>query len=346
MERALEIATLGTGNVSPNPMVGCIIIRENRIIGEGWHKQYGEAHAEVHAIEAVKDKNLLSDAELFVTLEPCAHFGRTPPCTDLLTQYSFKKIYIAATDPNPLVAGKGIEKLEKSGLTVETGLLEQKAAFINRRFFHTIRNKKPYIILKWAETADGFIARNDGTSKWISNEHSRMLVHKWRSEEDAVLVGKTTAENDNPSLNVRDWSGRNPKRVVIDSGLSLSADLTIFNQKQETLVFNCRKEAREDLNYFIKLDKGESFMLTLLDRLYQEKITSVLVEGGAKVLNWFLSSGNWNEIRRFRCKTTFGSGLRAPEFHAAPDDTETISGDILEVFYNREPRYKTQDARH
>jgi diaminohydroxyphosphoribosylaminopyrimidine deaminase/5-amino-6-(5-phosphoribosylamino)uracil reductase len=221
MSRALELARLGFGKVSPNPMVGCIIVCEGKIIGEGFHQQYGGPHAEVNAIHSVKDKTLLKQSTVYVTLEPCAHYGKTPPCAKLLVEHLVKKVIISNVDPNPLVSGKGIEILRSAGIEVETGLLEQEGLELNKRFFKSIRENAPYIILKWAQTADGFIARDDFDSKWISNKISRKLVHKWRSEEDAILVGKNTAKYDNPTLNVRDWVGKDPLRIVIDHELVL-----------------------------------------------------------------------------------------------------------------------------
>jgi len=214
MRRALELAVKGRGKVSPNPMVGCVIVKNESIIGEGWHKQYGQAHAEVNAINEVSDKSLLTGADLYVTLEPCAHHGKTPPCANLVAQYAFRKVYICNVDPNPLVAGKGLEIIQKAGIQTETGILEEDGKRLNARFFTFMQQNRPYIILKWAETGDGFIARNDYSSKWISGNLSRQLVHKWRAEEDAIMVGTNTARYDNPALNVRDWTGTNPTRIL------------------------------------------------------------------------------------------------------------------------------------
>jgi diaminohydroxyphosphoribosylaminopyrimidine deaminase/5-amino-6-(5-phosphoribosylamino)uracil reductase len=238
MRRALELALLGMGSVSPNPMVGCVIIHHDKIVGEGWHKQYGEAHAEVNAIATIADKSLLKECTVYVNLEPCSHFGKTPPCADLLIEHRVKKVVVANLDSNPLVASEGVKKLRTAGIEVITGILEKEGRELNKRFFTFMEKQRPYIMLKWAETSDGFIARENFDSKWISNEYSRQLVHKWRAENDAVLVGTKTAFHDNPELNVRDWSGRNPVRIVLDRFLRLSEKLHVFDRKQKTLCYN------------------------------------------------------------------------------------------------------------
>ncbi|HKZ37838.1 MAG TPA: bifunctional diaminohydroxyphosphoribosylaminopyrimidine deaminase/5-amino-6-(5-phosphoribosylamino)uracil reductase RibD, partial [Chryseolinea sp.] len=241
MLRAMELALLGSGLVSPNPLVGCVITYEGKIIGEGWHKKYGEPHAEVNAVNSVPDKRTLRESTVYVTLEPCAHFGKTPPCADLLIEHQIKKVVVANLDSNPLVAGEGIRKLRSSGIEVITGVLDKKGRALNKRFFTIMEKQRPYIILKWAETADGFVARKNFDSKWISDEYSRQLVHKWRAEEDAVLVGMRTAQLDNPELNVRNWSGRNPIRIVIDRFLKLNEKIHLFDGSQKTICYNVLK---------------------------------------------------------------------------------------------------------
>lgn len=253
MRRALELAEWGRGYVSPNPLVGCVIVHEDRIIGEGWHREYGGPHAEVNAVNSVENQALLSESTVYVTLEPCAHWGKTPPCANLLVEKKVKKVVIAATDSNPLVGGRGIEILKNAGIEVETGILEKDARWQNRRFFTQIEKQRPYVILKWAQTQDGFVAKENFDSKWISNSHSRQLVHKWRAEEDAILVGKNTAAYDNPRLDVRDWVGKNPIRVVLDSKLELSSELNLFDQSIPTLVFNALKSDNKDNLAWIKL---------------------------------------------------------------------------------------------
>ena len=308
MQRALELATLGMGLVSPNPLVGCVIVKDGKIIGEGWHKKYGEAHAEVNAINAVQDKELLNGATLYVSLEPCSHFGKTPPCADLISQYKFEKVVICNIDPNPLVSGKGIKKITDAGITVNWGLLNEKGRQLNKRFFTYMEKCRPYITLKWAQTADGFVAKEDYQSKWISNDISRMLVHKWRTEEDAVMVGANTALHDNPRLNVREWKGRNPVRVVIDRGLRLSKELFLFDDTQPTLCYNDLMENEDGATTYVKI----SNVPFVIADLYSRKIQSVMIEGGAKLLNEVIALGLWDEARIVTGDKIFGSGIKAP----------------------------------
>lgn len=313
-------------------MVGCVIVYEGKIIGEGFHQQYGGPHAEVNAINSVKDKKLLSESTVYVSLEPCAHFGKTPPCANLLVEHQVKKVIISNVDPNPLVSGKGIEILTNAGVEVEAGLLEQDGLELNKRFFKSIREKKPYIILKWAQTADGFIARDDFDSKWISNKISRKLVHKWRSEEDAILVGTNTAQYDNPSLNVRDWVGDNPKRIVIDRHLRLDKTLNLFDQTIPTVCYNLKSSSSQENLEYVQLSE-ENFMLELLQDLHQRDIRSLIIEGGASTLNEFIKEGLWDEARVFTAPVTFGSGIRAPLLtNALFESNEQIEGDSLSYF--------------
>jgi diaminohydroxyphosphoribosylaminopyrimidine deaminase/5-amino-6-(5-phosphoribosylamino)uracil reductase len=328
MLRALELAQLGVGAVSPNPIVGCVIVADGRIIGEGWHQKYGEAHAEVNAICSVSDQNLLKSSTVYVNLEPCSHFGKTPPCADLLVQHQVKRVVISNLDVNPLVAGKGIEKLRSAGIEVLTGMLEQQGEDLNQRFFTFIKKKRPYIILKWAQTADGFLARANNDSKWISNTLSRQLVHKWRSEEDAVLVGTSTAAHDNPSLTVRDWSGRNPKRVVIDRFLRLPKTLHLFDQSAETICYNLLKQEEKSHLFFTKLNEKD-FIKDLVSDLYARNIQSVIVEGGAQTLQLFLEGGWWDEARVFTSRQTFTEGVKAPMMEAIIDKSELVLDDEL-----------------
>lgn len=333
MRRALELAGQGLGSVSPNPMVGCVIVHDGKIIGEGYHETYGGPHAEVNAVNSVSDPELLQRATAYVTLEPCAHWGKTPPCADLLVEKGLKKVVIATYDSNPLVGGKGIEILKTAGIKVETGVLEQKARWQNRRFFTQIEKKRPYVVLKWAQTQDGFVARTDYSSKWISGPQSRQLVHKWRAEEDAILIGKNTALHDNPRLDVRDWVGRNPIRIVLDSRLELPDTLNLFDGSIQTLCYNSKKvETSENLE-FVKTEIG--FTVTkLLEDLQSRKIQSLLVEGGSHVLAQFIASGLWDEARVFTGKTRFGEGIPAPYLNQNPSETLTIGEDILTVYHN------------
>ena len=333
MRRALELAEWGRGHVSPNPMVGCVIVHDGFIIGEGYHQQYGGAHAEPNAVQAVERPELLKEATVYVTLEPCAHFGKTPPCAQLLVDKQVKKVVVAVKDPNPLVAGKGIQMLRDAGIEVEVGVLEQEAAALNKRFFTKIQKKRPYVILKWAQTQDGFVARPDYSSKWISNTHSRQLAHRWRAEEDAIMVGTKTAYYDNPRLNTRDWEGKNPVRVVIDKKLTLDNNLHLFDGSQPTICYNLEKEEEEQHLSFVKLE--QDFRLQdILNDLYHRNIQSVIVEGGSFLLQMFISDELWDEARVFIGDTRFGSGIPAPLLNQKPEEMRDIMGDLLCVYKN------------
>lgn len=332
MRRALDLAVLGAGNTRPNPMVGCVIVHEGKIIGEGYHKMYGEAHAEVNAIKSVVAVDLLSQSTAYVTLEPCSHYGKTPPCADLLIANQLDKVIICNTDPNPLVAGRGIKKLEDAGIKVTRGVLEQEGLELNKRFFTFHQKKRPFILLKWAQTTDGFIARENFDSKWISNQYSRQLVHKWRAEEAAIMVGTNTAKYDDPSLTVRDWKGANPMRVVIDRSLSLDAKLKLFDGTVDTLVLTTiAKPSMQHVSY-IKLD--ELSPQKIIEALYKRNIQSVLIEGGSSLINSFIEENLWDEARVFTSKVNFGSGVAAPVIKVESQKEENIQGDQLHTFIN------------
>src|SRR5690554_5115458 len=273
MMRCIELARLGMGHVSPNPLVGCVIVHRNKIIGEGYHRQYGGPHAEVNAINEVTDHQLLKESTLYVSLEPCAHYGLTPPCSDLIIEKMIPKVVIGTTDPFAAVAGRGITKLQKAGVEVVTGVLEDSCRELNKRFFTYHQKQRPYVILKWAQTADGFIdmERNPadiGTPTWITGPLALTLVHKLRSEEDAILVGTNTALADNPSLTVRHWSGRNPIRAVVDLNRRLPQSLNIFNGKAQTLIFNTDKESTEGQNLWIRTDRNRELIPQILHALH------------------------------------------------------------------------------
>lgn len=328
MQRALELAALGRGQVSPNPMVGCVIVHHGQIIGEGWHQRYGEAHAEVNALNRVEDQSLLTEATVYVTLEPCAHYGRTPPCADLLAKHHVKRVVVGAVDSNPLVGGRGIEKLKKAGIEVEAGVLEDSCRALNVRFFAAMEKQRPYIILKWAQTTDGFVARSNYDSKWISNEQSRQMVHQWRADEDAILVGPNTAKYDNPRLNVRGVEGKDPTRILIDRNLSVAHDLNLFDGSQSTLIYNLKKSEKGQMLEFIQLHKKQ-FLNDLLTDLHQRKIQSLIVEGGSGILKAFIEAGLWDEARIFTSKTEFGEGIAAPKVIGEEIDRQDINGDDL-----------------
>ncbi|MCL6261575.1 bifunctional diaminohydroxyphosphoribosylaminopyrimidine deaminase/5-amino-6-(5-phosphoribosylamino)uracil reductase RibD [Aquiflexum sp. TKW24L] len=333
MWRAIELAELGRGHVSPNPMVGCVIVHHDIIIGEGYHQLYGGPHAEPNAINSVEDQNVLSEATVFVSLEPCAHWGKTPPCANLLVEKKVRRVVIGAVDSNPLVGGKGIQILKDAGIEVVTGILENKVRDQNKRFFTFIEKKRPYVILKWAQTQDGYVARENFDSKWISNSYSRQLVHKWRSEEDAILVGTSTASYDNPQLNVREWEGRNPVRIVLDRNLTLEKGLYLFDQSQPTICFNQVKSEKSENLEFVQLSRGFG-VEEVLEDLYQRKIQSLIVEGGAQVLKSFIEKELWDEARVFTGQVQFGTGISAPLIKGKLISESEIMGDKLVVWEN------------
>lgn len=334
MQRAMELALKGIGYVSPNPLVGCVIVHDDKIIGEGYHQKYGQAHAEVNAIDAVTDKSLLRDSTLYVNLEPCSHFGKTPPCADLLIRHNVKKVVIANVDSNPLVGGRGITKLREAGVEVVTNVLEQEGREVNKRFFTFVEKQRPYIVLKWAQTSDGFIARKNFDSKWISSELSRQLVHRWRSEEAAILVGKNTALHDDPQLNVRSWTGPNPVRIVIDRNLSLPKHLKMFTDNQPTLVYNVKESDTNGVIHRIRVS-ANSFFQDLIVDLYHRGLQSIIIEGGASTLANFINLDLWDEARVFTSHQEFREGIPAPQISGMLMSSEMIDTDFLKI-YRRE----------
>lgn len=348
MHRCLELARLGAGHVAPNPMVGAVLVHEGRIIGEGWHKEYGKAHAEVNCINAVKesDRQFISQSTLYVSLEPCAHYGKTPPCADLIIHYNIPRVVIGCRDPFKEVDGKGIEKLKAAGIEVETAVLEQECRELNKRFFTFHTKQRPYIILKWAQTSDGYMAplipHKGGTSElqtqrlFISNEYSNILVHQWRSEEAAIMVGTNTALHDDPALTTRLWPGPSPVRLVIDLNLRLPVSLKVFDGSVRTIVFNTIKEDEKPNLSFIKLDKEKQFVPQLMDALFRLQLQSVLVEGGAALLQTFIESGSWDEARVIvNGELSINNGLPAPVLkNEQLVMEEKISTDTISYFRN------------
>jgi len=318
MNRAIELAYLGLGKVSPNPMVGCIIVQDGKIIGEGWHQEYGGPHAEANAVKSVSNPDKIKSSDVYVTLEPCAHHGKTPPCAELLVKHGVKTAYISNLDINPMVAGKGIQKLKDAEIDVTLGLCKEEGRNLNKRFFTYHIMKRPYIILKWAQTIDRFIARENFDSKWISNEYSRQLVHKWRAEEDAVMVGANTGIYDNPKLNVRDWKGKikQPIRLVVDPNLKIPSDHALYDGSQKTLIYNLTASQSQKNLQLVELGK-ENFIEEIFSDLYKREIQSVIVEGGSYLINSFISKNLWDEARIFVSDKTFGSGIKAPDLYQA-----------------------------
>ncbi|MCK5823496.1 MAG: bifunctional diaminohydroxyphosphoribosylaminopyrimidine deaminase/5-amino-6-(5-phosphoribosylamino)uracil reductase RibD [Bacteroidales bacterium] len=318
MSRCLDIAKLGIALTAPNPMVGCVIVYDGKIIGEGYHRIYGEAHAEVNAINSVSNHELLKKSTLYVSLEPCSHFGKTPPCTDLIISKNIPRVVVGCVDSFSEVSGRGIKKLKQAGCDVTVGVLEKESRELNKRFFTFNEKKRPYIILKWAQSLDGFIdvVRNKDNKiepTWITNEHSRILVHKWRSHEDAIMVGTNTAEKDNPSLNIRDWTGTNTIRIVVDRQLRLSENLNLFDKKNQTIVFTEKNiKSLKNIEY-IKIDFSKNIIPQILDYLFQIKVQSVIIEGGEKLIMSFVNQNKWDEARVFVGNKFFKNGISAPK---------------------------------
>ena len=339
MKRCFELAARGLGNVSPNPMVGCVIVNDGNIIGEGFHEQFGAAHAEVNAISSVlnnygdKASALLKNATAYVNLEPCAHFGKTPPCADLLVTHGVKHVVICNTDPFSAVNGKGIEKLKSAGITVKTGVLAEEGVFFNRRFFTRIRQQRPFIILKWAQTANGYFAPNNSSQQWITGAPAKHLSQQWRSEEDAILVGKNTALIDNPQLTNRTVAGKNPVRIVIDKNLSVPSTHHLFNSAAKTIIFNEVKTEVIDNIHFIQMEDMQYYLAQKVAyQLYLMDIQSIIIEGGAQILHQFIMAKLWDEARIFTSETLWNDGIKAPAFEGKKISQTLIGNDTLTVY--------------
>lgn len=338
MQRCLELALNGAGHVSPNPLVGAVIVHEGRIIGEGWHRQYGEPHAEVNAVNSVhpQDRHLLTQSTIYVSLEPCSHHGKTPPCTDLILATGIPRVVVANTDPYPLVAGRGLERLRNAGVEVVVGVLEQEAEWVNRRFMTNQRLKRPYVVLKWAQSTDGFLAPDNQQQHWITGTTARKLVHRWRSEEDAVMVGTQTAFVDNPRLDIRYWpNGKQPLRVVVDAYGTLPNHLHLFDGTLPTLVITTQPQPdRHHVQHLLVDDTHD--LDALLSALHNMGIGSLLVEGGTRLLNSFIGAGVWDEARVLVGNTFFGGGLQAPLIKQDPIEHHLVGDDQLYLF-KRQP---------
>jgi diaminohydroxyphosphoribosylaminopyrimidine deaminase/5-amino-6-(5-phosphoribosylamino)uracil reductase len=318
IKRCIELAQNGFGTTYPNPMVGSVIVYDGQIIGEGWHKKAGEPHAEVNAIRSVKDQSLLKKATIYVSLEPCSHFGKTPPCCDLIITHQIPNVVVGTVDPNEKVAGNGIKKLLAAGANVTVGVLDEQCNELNKRFFTFHQKKRPYIILKWAESQDSFLApkkeaKHDRTPIWITNQYSRQLVHKWRTEEQALLVGTQTVIDDNPKLNARDWKGNNPVRIVLDQNNRISKDSFIFDNSVKTIVFTKSEiNISTENTIFEVIDYNQNIIPQILAVLYHHQIQSIIIEGGLQTLQSFIDQNIWDEARIFIGKSSFEKGTKAP----------------------------------
>ena len=333
IEKCISLARKGILNVSPNPMVGCVIVYDGEIIGEGYHKEYGKNHAEVNAINSVKDKSVLKNSILYVNLEPCCHHGKTPPCTDIIIKYNIPKVVIGCIDTFSKVSGQGIKKLKNNSVEVIYGVLEKDCIELNKRFFCYHIKKRPYIILKWAKSKDNFIAPiNQEKSFWMTSDESKKLVHNWRAEEDAILVGRKTVVADNPSLTVRECEGKNPIRIVIDKELSLNEKSNVFDDQAETIVFNNIKTAIIDKITYLKADFN-NLNQDILKQLYNRDILSLIIEGGAFTINSFIENGLYDEIRVFTTNKVLENGIKSPNIPEIKNSKNiTINNDKLEIF--------------
>lgn len=332
MSRAIEIARRGSGNVSPNPLVGALIVHNDRIISEGWHEKYGESHAEVNAIKDVPEA-ILQKSEIYVSLEPCSHFGKTPPCANLIIEKKIPKVIIATADPHPKVGGEGIRKLTSAGIEVITGILEKESRYMNRRFLTRIEKGRPYIILKWAESADGFIALNGGRPVAISNEISQRYSHKLRAEEDAIMVGTNTIINDNPSLTTRYWIGSNPLRVTMDFKNRIPKDYRIFDERAESLVFG--QTLKIPIEKHETAQSNEDILMYAMHYLANIPLNSVVIEGGKTLLQQFIDHGLWDEAHVFKSPGLLISGIKSPEFgEIRPKRRQILKSDLYYFFQN------------
>jgi diaminohydroxyphosphoribosylaminopyrimidine deaminase/5-amino-6-(5-phosphoribosylamino)uracil reductase len=345
MRRCIELAKNGLGTTYPNPLVGSVIVCNDKIIGEGWHKKSGEPHAEGNAVNSVKDKSLLKKSTIYVSLEPCSHYGKTPPCCDLIIENKIPNVVIGTVDPNMKVAGNGIKKLIEAGKKVIVGVLETECNELNKRFFTFHEKKRPYVILKWAESQDGFIApitlldTQDDIKKrkpiWITNEFSRQLVHKWRSEEQSILVGTKTVIDDNPKLDVRDWEGSSPIRIILDQNIRIPKDSHIFDNQAKTIIFSNLENANiEENTTFEVIDFKQNIAKQILYVLYKRQIQSVIVEGGAQTLQTFIDENLWDEARVFIGNNCFKNGTKAPIVALKNTTKQTIGNDILIISRN------------
>lgn len=340
MQRCIDLAALAGVNASPNPMVGSVIVLNDEIIGEGYHQFFGGPHAEVNAVKSVKKEDLekLNQSTIYVSLEPCNHIGKTPPCVDLILKYNFKRVVIGCKDPNPLVAGKSIEKLIKAGIDVSVGIKEKECIKLNKRFFTFQIKKRPYVILKWAQTKDGYIDKNRDEENeeirkinWISNPETQSIVHYWRSKEQAILVGWKTIEHDNPSLTVREVKGLNPLRIIIDSNLNMPKDSKVFTDGDKTVILNKIKNEEVGNVSFVKLSQITT--KSILNYLYEIEISSVFVEGGSGTLQHFILDGLWDEARIIQSEIKFHDGIKAPKINGLPHKTYTFSKDYIFQYY-------------
>ncbi len=339
INRCIQLAKNGLGTTYPNPLVGSVIVHNNKIIGEGWHYKSGESHAEVHAIQSVKDHSILQDATIYVSLEPCSHYGKTPPCCNLIIEKGIKRVIIGTIDPFSKVSGAGVQKLMNAGCDVTVGVLEKECQELNKRFFTFHNKKRPYIILKWAETTDGFIAPDSKDTRepvWITNLFAKQLVHKWRAEEQAILVGSTTVTQDNPKLTTRDWPGQHPTRIIIDRSDSITKDSAIYDKTSPTIIITSEKYKKENSNNLIYevVSTNKNIIKEICTILYKHNIQSVIIEGGSYTIQSFIDKNLWDEARVFKGNRTFKTGTKAPILTGNLITEEKINDTILKNYHN------------
>ena len=339
MRRALDLARSALGCTAPNPMVGAVVVHDGLIIGEGYHLRAGTPHAEVHALEAVRERSLLPHSTIYVSLEPCSHHGRTPPCTDLIIRSGIRRVVVGTTDTNPKVAGRGIARLREAGIEVETGVAEEECRRLNRRFFTWHEKQRPYVVLKWARSADGYIdlARKAGETpepNWITGTAERILVHRWRAAEDAILAGGGTVRADNPSLDVRLWKGKNPLRVIVSRSGAMDPASKVFDGTVDTVLFTCNDKVILPGIQIVKLADNRYFIEDVLNALHGMEVQSLFVEGGAFIISHFIETGMWDEARRFTGKMSFGGGVPDPFPDFIPEKSVRFEKSILEIMHH------------
>lgn len=341
--RCIELAKFGFGTTYPNPLVGAVIVHNSKIIGEGWHQKAGQAHAEVNAIQSVKDKSLLKESTIYVSLEPCSHYGKTPPCSDLLIEHKLKRVVIGMVDPFEKVAGSGINKLIRAGCEVKVGVLEEQCQSLNKRFLSFHQKKRPYIILKWACSADGFLSPHTHPSEntanspvWISNQESKQLVHQWRSQEQAILVGSNTILADNPSLTTRLWKGNSPIRIILDKELDCPKNSTVLDGSVKTIIIHSKKYSPNSFKNvtFEAIDFSHTVAEQIISVLVKHAIQSVIIEGGKQSLDTFIFANLWDEARVFEGLVNFKKGVEAPKIKCEPSYTRKILTTNLSIYIN------------
>ncbi len=338
MLRCIQLAKNGLGTTYPNPLVGSVIVHNDQIIGEGWHLESGQPHAEVNAVKSVKDRTLLSKATIYVSLEPCSHFGKTPPCSDLIIESGIRKVVVGSLDPNPKVSGRGIERLKDAGCEVAINVLKKECDDLNKRFFTFHTKHRPYIILKWAQTKDCFIApikKEEKKPVWITHEYSKQVAHRMRAQEQAILVGTNTVIDDNPSLTTRNWKGSSPMRVVLDRTLRIDKNSAIYDESAPTIIINQEIQKKKNKTTYEVIDFSGKIAKQICDVLYRYHIQSLVVEGGSKTLQTFIDANMWDEAFVFTGNKLFNEGINAPQLTGVLISEEKLKDNTLTLYKNQ-----------